>query len=306
MDINPTTVIEYEGHDGEIFTLAGPRAGNKGIWLGRGEVSGLLDPPVKVFDESVGSFAGSRFGGFRVQRRDVVFAVEVVNESGSKSWIRRDSSWRKAWAYDKPGKLYVTTKESGTRWLRVYLAEPMETKTEIDPNMVEINRTVMHVVAYDPWWYEDDIEFSAETQTDTTVSGTEDITFSISPQDGKSGGLNPTDQKINLTWALEAPGKYIVPDYDFEDPSEAARRISLPEILVSDGDVVATSDRRVEQVSSENNTPIYARMNGVRFLHKVPPYTEAKDFVVTASKTPPGHTVSLFLERPWSRAWGLE
>lgn len=306
MEINPTTVIEYEGWDGEVYTLAGPRAGNKGVYLGTGAVTGLLDPPIKAFDESVGSFAGTRYAGYKVGRRDVTFAVEILNEQGSKSWLRRESAWRKSWSFDKPGILRVTTKESGTRFITCFLAEVPTTEMVTDPTMQEIVRSEMAVVAYDPWWYEEPIQFDLQTQTDTTTSGTEDLVFSISPADGKSGGLNPCDQSINLTWALEAPGKYIVPDYDFEDPEYANRRISMPEILTTDGDVIATSNRRVEQVSSANNTPIYARMNGVRFLNKVPPYTESHDFVVTVSKTPPGHTVSLFLERPWSRAWGLE
>lgn len=306
MDIQPTTIIEYEGWDGEVYRLAGPGAGNAGVYLAAGEVSGLLDPPVKVVDESVGSFAGSRYVSHQVQRRDLVFGVEIVNDNGSKSWLRRESQWRKSWSYTKPGKFSVTTKESGTRTLTVYLSEAPETVMETDPNMSTMNRTIMSVVAYDPWWYEEAVEIPRVTVTDTTTSGTEDLTFEVTASDGVSGGLNPCDIPIDLEWALEGTGKYVVPDYDLEGGPLATRRISLPEVVAADGGLFVTTSKRVEQCSTDNNTPYWNRMNGVRFLHKVPEYTESATFTVTVSKTPPGRKVTLFLPRPWSRAWGLE
>ena len=51
------TVIEIEGCNGEWFTIAGPRAGDRGVWLGTG-VSGIYDPPVKVVDEVPGNWPG--------------------------------------------------------------------------------------------------------------------------------------------------------------------------------------------------------------------------------------------------------
>ena len=306
MDLSPTTVIEYEGPDGDIFTLSGPRAGDQGVYLAKGEVTGLLDPPVRVIDEQVGSFAGSRYVGTQVERRELVFGVEILNEQGSKSWLKRESLWRKSWSFDRPGKLSVTTKDSGTRYLHVQLLEPPETEMDTDPNMRSVNRSVMTVVAYDPWWYEEPVEIPLTTQLGTTTSGSEELTFSVSPEDMVSGGLNPTDRPIDIVWALEAPGKYTVPDYDLEGGPLATRRIALPSLTNEDGDLRITTSRRVEQTSTRNNTPYWARMNGVRFLHKIPAYTEAHDFVVTVEGAPAGHRVSLILERPWSRAWGLE
>lgn len=306
MDIRPTTVIEYESPDGEVFILAGPRAGNLGVTFAKGELSGFFDPPAKVHVQDIGSAPGSRPGGHKYLHREMTFAVDIVNESGSKSWLRRDSMWRKAWSFDKSGILRVVTQESGTRELRVCLFEQPEIEMETDPNMRSVNTAVMHVIAYDPFWYEEEVQFDLQTLTDTTASGTEDLTFSVSPSDGVSGGLNPTDRPINLTWVLEGTGKYTIPDYSFEKPELANRRIVLPELVLADGNLTATSSRSVEQFSTTGNTPFWARMNSVRLLHRVPEYTEARDFTVTASKTPPDRTVSLFLERPWSRPWGLE
>lgn len=306
MDLNPTTVVEYESPDGEVFILAGPYAGNLGVTLARGEITGWFDLPAKTHIQDIGSIPGARPGGVKFAHRLIVFGVDIVNENGGNTWLRRDSMWRKGWSYTKPGKLRVTTKESGTRTLYVYLYEAPEIPMEIDPSMRAVNICKMSVIAYDPFWYEDPIQFDLETLTNTVSSGTEDLTFVIGPNDGKSGGLNPTDRPIDLTWVLEGTGKYTLPDYSFTDASMATRRITLPELLITDGDLVGTSSKKVEQFSTTNNTPFWARMNGVRLINKVPEYTESKSFVVTATKTPPGRTVSLFLERPWSRPWGLE
>lgn len=69
---------------------------------------------------------------------------------------------------------------------------------------------------------------------------------------------------------------------------------------------VVDSDPRVEQVTSESGSQIWARMNGVRWRHFIPPYTRAKTFEITASGCLPGQMVQLRLPRPWSRPWGLE
>lgn len=306
MDLQPTTVVEYEAPDGLTFILAGPRAGNLGVYLGKGDFSGFFDAPVKNHIQSIGSAPGARPGGTKYLHRELVFPVEIVNEAGSKSWLRRDSMWRKSWSFKKPGILRCITRDSGPRELKVYLMESPEIDFSTDPNMNSINTCIMHAVAYDPFWYEEDIQFDLLTTTNTSTSGSENLTFSVNPEDGKSGGLNPTDRDIVVTWALEGTGKYTIPDYSFDKPGLATRRIVLPMIEVGDGNLIATSSKMVEQFSTSNNTPFWNRMGGVRMLHKIPAYTEAKDFVVTATKTPVGRKVSLFLERPWSRPWGLE
>ena len=66
------------------------------------------------------------------------------------------------------------------------------------------------------------------------------------------------------------------------------------------------SDPRVEQVTSQSGSALWGRMNGVRFRNYVPPWTGAKDFIVTVSGAVVGQMVTLRLPRPWSRPWGLE
>jgi hypothetical protein len=66
------------------------------------------------------------------------------------------------------------------------------------------------------------------------------------------------------------------------------------------------TDPRVEQIVSENGSQIWARMNGVRFRHPVPPWTESKTFELTVSGAIPGQMGTLRIPRAWTRPWGLE
>lgn len=229
------TLVELEGVNGERFILAGPGEGDRGIHLGT-DVKGLYDPPVKVVSEEPGNFPGSRYLNHRILKRDITFGVEILSDAaiGPNSWLSRESEWRKAWAFDRDCKLYITTPESGTRYLKLRLAESPEVSWYTDPRGRKINRTVMVCVAYDPFWYEDDVVYTAVTQTDTTFDPnplpwpwpkeelpTETLTIEVEPgsvmANGKvnAGGLNPTDQPTWLKWlfpgSTEAPAEPYVP-----------------------------------------------------------------------------------------------
>lgn len=258
------TVVELEGVNGEWFTLAGPNAGDRGVYLASG-VTGLFEPPVKAVYEEPGNYPGARYLNHRILRRDLVFAVWILNDKGAGSWLSRDSEWRKAWAFDRDCKLYVTTEESGTRYLKVRLFESPEVDTTTDPNGRTINSAKMVCVAGDPFWYQDDVVYTATTKTNTTFDPnslpwpwpqaslpTETLTITVDPSDGK-GGLNPTDQYIFPKWTVPGstfppaepyvPGMpwlgapksratiWTLPDYSFEDPEHANRRVKLPGLI---------------------------------------------------------------------------
>ena len=256
------TTVELEGVNGEWFTLAGDQAGDKGVWLATG-VSGLFDPPVKASYEEPGNYPGSRYLSHRVLRRDLVFAVHILS-NGCETWLSRDSEWRKAWAFDRDCKLYVTTEESGTRYLKVRLFESPDVDTEMDPNGRKVTTVKMITVAGDPFWYQDDVIYTATTKTDTSFDPAvlpwpwpnnipeETVTITVDPDDGK-GGLNPTDQYIFPKWTVpgssHAPSQpyvpglpwlgaptskgtvWTLPDYSFEDASKAGRRVKLPPLI---------------------------------------------------------------------------
>lgn len=323
------TVVELEGVNGEWATLAGPDAGDMGFWLSDKGLKGIYDAPVHVVYEEPGNFPGSRYLSNRILRRDIVFAVEILNDDmygGENSWLSRDSFWRRMWAFDKDSFLYITTKESGTRCLKIRLGEAPDIDIDTDPKLKTANLAKMTCISGDPFWYEDDVVYPAITKKDTrfapstaTNNPTETLTFTVDPSDGK-GGLNPTDQDIWLKWTLPASQQpaaaagslaqspytqFTIPDYSFDNGPDANRRIKTPG-LINGEDCVIDTDPRVEQFTAANGAPVWSRTGGVRFVHPVPAWTKNETFKVDVSGCAPKQMVTLRLPRPWSRPWGLE
>ncbi|AOZ61268.1 minor tail protein [Mycobacterium phage DarthPhader] len=334
------TIVELEGVNGERFNLT---TGDQGVFLATDVEGCFYDPPVKVVIEEPGNYPGARYLNHRILKRDIVFGVQILNDSkiGPKSWLSRDSEWRKAWAFNRVCKLYVTTPDSGTRYLHLALFESPKVEMKTDPRGNSINLTVMSCIAYDPFWYEDDKVISVKTKTDTRFTPQlidlpgewpweklpqETLTIKV---DRSQGGLNPTDQYIFPKWAVPGsteqipefpwpfpPGidipwekapftQFVIPDYSFEDPEFENRRLKTPGLIYGENCIIDT-DRREEQIASESGSQVWARMNGVRFRNGIPPYTEGREFVIEASGCAPGQIISLRLPRPWTRCWGLE
>ncbi len=259
--MKPDTVVVLEGVNGERFTIAGPKAGDKGVYLGTG-LKEFYDPAVKVVSEEPGNYPGSRYLNHRVLRRDLVFAVEILDDpSKNVSWLSRDSEWRKAWSFERDCKLYVTTPESGTRYLKVRLLESPQVDTTIDPRMHTINRVSMVCVANDPFWWGEDEIHTAVTKTDTSFDPNalnlpwpwpqnelpKETLFIDVPK------VNPTDQIIWPKWSVpgstEAPAEpyvpwlpwlgapkskatiWTLPDYSWEEDAQKDRRLRLPGLI---------------------------------------------------------------------------
>ncbi|QBJ04829.1 minor tail protein [Mycobacterium phage Elephantoon] len=336
------TVVELEGVNGEMFNLT---TGDQGVYLATDVEGCFYDPPVKVVIEEPGNYPGARYLNHRILKRDIIFGVEILNDAkvGPRSWLSRDSEWRKAWAFNRDAKIYVTTPDSGTRYLKVRLFESPTVGMHTDPRGNSINLTKMSCIAYDPFWYEDDRVFEAKTKKDTTFDPAlwpggvwpwqelpqETLKIKVGRM---QGGLNPTDQYIAPKWTVPGsteviPGfdmsllgvqihldipwevapftQFVIPDYSFEDPKFENRRLKLPGLIYGENCIIDT-DRREEQISSESGSQVWARMNGVRFRNMIPPYTEEREFEITATGCKPGQLITLRLPRPWTRCWGLE
>ena len=328
------TVVELEGANGEWFTWAGPDAGDRGQYLGTG-VQGIYDPPVKVTYEEPGNYPGARYLSHRVMRRDITLAVLILAD-GDESWASRDSELRKALRFDRDAYLHVTTPESGHRKLKVRLGAAMDVDLETDPHLGLCIVVKLTLIAGDPFWWEDDVVYDAVTRKDTRFQPTivDGIfpPFSKLPQETmriKVQFCNPTDEYIWPKWTLPGskehipdlpwpfpPGitipwdkapytQWVVPDYSFEDPDQASRRIQLPGLIIGE-DVVVDTDPRVEQITSASGSQVWARTNGVRFHYPIPPWTNEREFELTVSGCAPGQMATLRLPRPWTRPWGLE
>jgi hypothetical protein len=336
------TLIELEGCDGEWWDLTN---GTEGAFLAEEVKGAFYDPPVKVVDEEPGNYPGSRYLNHRVLRRDCTFGVEILNDESDDSWLSRDSRWRKSWSFDRDTKLWCTTNESGSRYLKMRLGESMElADTRWEPMLNSINRTNLVTYSYDPFWHEDDVTFTAVTKTDTRFDPSrftppwpwqelpkEELVIRV---DASHGGVNPTDNFIYPVWTVPAsqepipdfpwpfpPGiaipfakapftQFAIPDYCL-DPDEddydkhKDRRVKTPGLIYGENAVINT-DPRKEQIEGESGSELWARMNGVRWRYPIPPYTEKCDFKISVSGCAAGQVIQLSLPRQWSRPWGLE
>lgn len=287
-------LIEVEGVDGSLWTLAGPGQGVEGVELGTAP-TGLYDAPVTTIWNSTAFQIGATYGGANWQKRDVVFGVNV-SETGSASWELVDSAWRKAWAYDRDSKLTVTT-EYGARTLHLRMAQQPEFKPMRDPHLKQYAQVTMTCTAGVPWWVEDDVTATAVTNTDTRSEGkSETLWLPVA---------NPTDQPLWLRWVATAPGTWTLPDFSWADDEHKARVITLPS-LTAGQHITVDTDPMEEMIVAADHTSVWARMNGKMFTHSVPPWTPETKVPVTVKGAPAGAAVQVRCPRNWSRPWGLQ
>lgn len=292
--------------NGQLFTLAGPDAGDKGVYLGT-SLDGIYDPPVKTVWEEPANLPGARYLAHKIMRRDIVFGVEIVNDSEpGRTWLDRDSEWRKAWSFERDCKLWVTT-DSGRRYLSVRLGESPLVDMSTDPTLNPLNLTLMTVIAGDPFWYGEEVVHDWVLDRDlknVPLVKDGDINPAAVTHEFDIAELNPTDQPVWPVWVISAPSRVVLPDYSWLDDDFAQRRVVMPS-LVEGEDIVVDVDPRSPQVVSWSGSQVWARMAGVRFRHPISPYTRRAQLPVTIAQAPAGAKVQLRLKRPWSRPWGL-
>ncbi|MGW4240903.1 phage tail protein [Nocardia sp. NPDC004722] len=291
------TLVEVEGCMGSWFTLSGPGMGEQGVILGT-DVEGIWDAPVKTIWTEHAHQIGGSYAGHRYLKRDIVFGV-WIDDIDTGSWQINDSEWRKNWAYDRDSKLWITTPDSGRRYLNVRLLEQPNFKPEKDPNLLRSGKVVMTVCAGDPWWYEE------QPYTDTWVlasgtSGSGYVTID-----------NPTDQPVWLEWILQGGARWTIPDYSFGDNSfgradaDAARRIRMPKQKPGQTFWINT-DPFEDMLRDPAGSQVWSLMNGVTYNYAIPPYTKAIQLPVSVEEASPGASVQVRVKRNWSRPWGLE
>ncbi|MFC4374922.1 phage tail protein [Nocardia halotolerans] len=287
-------LIEVEGVDGSWWTLSGAGQGTEGVELGTTPV-GLYDAPVTTIWNSSAFQIGASYGGANWLKRDVVFGVNIF-ETDSATWEAVDSAWRKAWAYDRDTKLTVTT-EYGSRSLHLRLAQQPDFKSAKDPHLKRWGQVTMTCTAGLPWWVEEDVTASAVSTTDTTGAGaSETMWLPVS---------NPTDQPLWLKWVVTAPGTWTLPDFSWADDENEDRVITLP-VLAAGQDATVDTDPMEEMIVAADRSSLWARMNGVLFLHPVPAWTPETLVPVTVRGATPGAAVQVRCPRNWSRPWGLQ
>lgn len=286
-DSRDPSLIELIGVDGSVWTLSGSGRGRQGVDLGV-DPSGLWSPPVTTIWTGSAFQEGATYGGKRVQKRDIVFSVNIT-ETSDRSWEEVNSDWHRAWSFDEDCALVITTPISGSRELRLRLSEEIKEEWRKDPRLQASSKALMTCVAGFPWW-----TGHPEVSTGTAVGANGTLRFDV---------FNPTDQKSWLQWVIEGPGIWSLPDYSWADDEHAFRGIQMPSIV--SGETVTVDSHPLEETAISNLNPNYwARMGIMRFLYPVPPHTPLTTVNVHYSQSQAGASVMLRQPRHWARPFG--
>lgn len=303
------TLIQVESPDGEWWTIAGEGKGDRGVWLGQ-SVSGLWAAPLETIYNSTAFQEGATYGGRRYGAREIIFDVEIL-KTKDEPWERNWSDWMKAFHPEKDTKIWYET-EVSRRYLKVRLARHSEMSPKFDPERLGHVTLTMNLIAGDPWWYEADATSTYIAQTDTTESGTEA---------GEIAVWNATPLPMYPRWIFQGVEgiEWTLPDFSFGQEAEhdrpegadATRVITMPptiegEHVYIDVDPLAPDG----QANSSLDTEYYMRMNGVRFIYPIPPYTGTRRnpimLPVAVTGAPIGAGVQLRMRRAWPTPMGMQ
>lgn len=307
----------------EWWTLYGPEAGDRGVFLGQNP-DGIYDEPVDSIWNSHAWQTGASFGGIRVNKRDVILGMEIVGNC-DLSWKEADSAWRKAWSYKRDCRLWVTTEDS-RRYLELRLSEAPKFAPYTDPFKDAYGHVIMTCVAGYPRWREED--YIAEW------------TFTNGEPVGHIPAWNPCDVEVWPKWVVQANPKeagvlWTLPDWAFDDDhmhpvirdqiigqqkalglaEQDPYKRMVPLVTMEAGEnLVVDTDPEAEQVTSDReDTEPWLRMGGRSFLFPLPPYTGSPTKPINYEVRISGRsglvgplTCQLRIPRTWSRPWGLE
>lgn len=282
--------IEVTGWDGSNWTIAGPGAGVEGVVL-KPRVSQFFDTPVKTLYVP-GPF-GEEYAGKRVQRREMVFTVQIGGEEMSPDeWSDVDAAWRWAWDYDKESTITVTTyslnadgktyTENPYRYLKSRLMEEPKSYGDRDPYLTGDNEVVMTVTSTFPYWRGADRIYTGST-------------FAIS---------NDGDVPVWPRWTVN-PGSYVLPDHSWGNDmysravADANRTVPLPALPAG---ASIDSDPRVQTIICENGFPAQHLWDGNDLLYPVMPGASGSISVQGGSVQ---LTLPAWYTRPWSRPVAL-
>ncbi|WP_280357068.1 hypothetical protein [Nocardia otitidiscaviarum] len=302
--------VEIFGVDDSHLVINGPGASPR-IYLAT-EVKGIYDAPVTTKRKSSAFQKGATYQGKKYQQRDITFAVNLKGET-PEDWEDLDSQWRAAWDYEKDPwdptstltKMSITTPRSGTRSLWLALSDSVNFESKHDPHITRSSVVPMAVTADQPMWFEDTWETTPYDYFETGSTGTSEGFVTV---------YNPTDQPMFLKWVVTR-GKWTLPDFSWTGKKYqrapggewANRLITLPELTEVEGGARIELDREKLLIRDFYDTNLIGRMNGIYFMHKVPPYTPETDLPVKVELAPTGGArVEVYCQRHWSRPWGLQ
>ena len=268
---------------GHRLQIAGPMAGEDGVWLAT-DVEGLLDPVSEAVSKPLGNRPGSRLVSTRVVERSLVFKVTIAG-SGIE-WATRDAAWKSLWDYNSYTGIFVTTEYSGCRFLKARLSE-IEVDTEYDPHVNGATDVIMTVVADDPFWY----SYNSMDEYRLRASGSGP---SVS-LDFDLNSLTYSGQRGNTYPVLRFEGVYGIPTVELTSEGYS-QSLKLPG--VNKADFTLTTDPMARQIQPDT---VWRLANGVRYTTSIPTQFKTLSIRVTGAVI---NNVEAVIDPPFYRAWG--
>jgi hypothetical protein len=298
--------VEVFGQNDEYLCVHGEGAGDRGVYLGEGQVAGIYDSPEKQVWKSGSRQIGAKQKNRKILARDVDLGF-LCKETKTHTAEENESYLIQAIGYDLDqwdesahyAKLRITTDISGPRDLDIVQYEEPDLTTNQDPIMHQLLNPVLKLRSGNPDWYQPDVI--------STVTFTDDGWKEISVE-------NPTPRPMLHKWVCTR-GTWTIPDFSWKGGKghrypggvHGDRYITSPEITASDGGMTIDIDLQELMARSANDTNILARFGGQFFQYAIPPYTQKQTIPVYCSDVPEeGAVIQLVQPRRWPRPWGLE
>lgn len=299
---------------GMVFNTHGDLGGLQGVWNAQGQVAGIYDAPIQSVWKSGAFQTGSTQKAIKRLHRDMTLGFHIIETEGSTA-EDNESDFRSIFAYEEdqwddnpePTVLHIDTDSSGERRLDLLMYDTPTLEPDVDPVEGQYFNLILKVRAGQPDWYEYD-----------PATGFHYKTFFQSGSTAASGYIeveNPTDTEMRQEWMLTR-ATWTVPDVSWRGARNkrkpggqfSNRTITLRPITAVQGGVRISLDGSKLHVRDFNNTNAVASIlpAGVRFIHKIPPWTPKQLLPISYTGAPAGGArAELIQPRRYTRPWGM-
>lgn len=304
--------VEIRGCNDTVWPVHG-RGSSGPVRMGKGQVEGLFEAPVRTAWVSSATQSGGTMKGKWNEYRDLSLGFHILggqDHAAVYSAFRMAFDYREdEWDHDAElAHIDVTSEHSGTRTLDVQLYEQADYNPGIDPLTQKYGNLILPLRAGQPMYYETPVVTSWSTSS-SAGSGLIEVE-------------NPTDQIMRHKWILTR-GQWTLPDVSWEGKKgerrpglsklsgrdDSSRAILMPTIGVLEGGCTVDLDPMKLMVRDAADTNLLGRMPvpGRYFEYAIPPYTQKQFLPVSVTNAPAGGAmVQLVQPRLWSLPVGGE
>lgn len=306
--------VVLHGGDGSTWHVHGEGAGREGVRVGKDQMKGLWEAPVRTAWASGARQRGARHKGFWYEPRDMEIGFHIVPERvvGGDMETIMSKFWQAFrfeedpydWDARLPRIQVISAKSE--RWLDIQKRETTDYNPGTDPLRRMHANPILNLRAAQPFFYEPEEVFTWSTGT------------------GSSTGVlkvkNPTPipmyHKIILTL-----GDWTAPDRSIEGPEyhrflgrskrtgrdDSERDILMPTITELHGGAVIDLDPDELMVRDAHGTNLLGQMPipGMWFEYEIPFHTQELELPISVTDAPlAGAMAQLVMPRLWPEPIG--